>query len=535
MDFRKILLSMALVAACLAARADVFIMGDVNRDQAVDVGDVNSVLEAILAGGEPDLSMDLNGDGLVDVGDTNAILDLILSGERRVVRTGYDYVWNEESETLAEIHIDVSLEEWNNLLKLYDANPQTTQYVMANVTYVGTDGVETRIEGAGLRLKGNTSRRRPEGNTGEMHRAGHTDWHHCHFGIHLRKYFKDEEHTIQGVRKLHLKWAKDDPTYVREMFCYDMFRRAGVWTGTRGVYCRLWLHVEGDEQEAYYGVYELLEPIDENWLKQRDDENTFGTHEGNLWKCRYTRHQASLTNEYGGDYWYDDDSDDKHVYTLETNTKRFDDAKAQLIDFQLKLIGKKDDSFRKWITEVCDVDLLLHTYAVNVALGMWDDYWNNGNNYYLYFTTEDLYDYKVYLIPYDYDNTLGTSNNCGVQNDSGRQDPLRWGNSDPNNWRSGSPLIARLLQFEDWKALYVKYLKEAVAQGGGLMHYDDAVARIRRWQRIIAPYVSNDTGEDMELRDEPAGWGNHHEYRLLGGDFNTNFFRVKAATINALP
>lgn len=532
---KRNLLLILILAVGVIADAEVFLLGDVNRDEAVDVGDVNTVLDAILASGEADPSLDVNGDGTVDVGDTNYILDLILSGTRRIVRTGADYVWDEESDKLAEIHLEITPEEWNRLLALYDANAQTTQYVMGNATFVGVDGVSTRIEEMGLRLKGNTSRRRPEGGYGETHTAGRTDWHHCHFGINFRKYHKDEEHTVKGVRKLHLKWAKDDGTYVREMFCYDLFRRSGVWTGTRAVYCRLWVHVLGDPNPAYYGVYEMLEPIDENWLKERNDEAHFGTHKGNLWKCRYVNQQASLTNAYGGDYWYDDDSDDKHCYTLETNTKRFEDAKAQLIDFQLKLMGKKDDSFRNWITQVCDVDLLLHTYAINVALGMWDDYWNNGNNFYLYFTTEDLYDYKVYLIPYDYDNTLGTSLRCGNQDDSGRQDPLHWGVSNPNNWSSGSPLIARVLQFDDWRATYVKYLKEAVAEGAGLMHYDDALPRIQRWQRMVAPYLSNDTGEDMELRDVPASWGNHHEYRLLEDSRRNNFFRVKAETINALP
>ncbi len=517
-----------LFVACLAVssavnvRAAVVLRGDTNADNDVNVADVNVVLNHILTEAQYADLYDINGDGEVNVADVNIILDLIMNERREWVRTAEDYVWDETATTLPELHLSVPLDEWNALLSLYDANPQTTQYVMANCRYVGVDGVETAINDIGLRLKGNTSRRRPEGSKGETHRAGRTDWHHAHFGINLRKFVKDEEHTIRGVRKLHLKWAKDDPSYVREMFCYDLFRRAGVWTGSRDVYCRLWLHVEGDPKEVYYGVYEMIEPIDENWLKRRDTEDTFGTHKGNLWKCRYSTHPATLNNT-DGDYWYDDDSDDKHSYTLQTNTKRFDNAKAQLIDFQLKLNGKARDSFYKWINEVCDVDLLLRTYAINVAVGMWDDYWNNGNNFYLYFTTEDLYDYKVYFIPYDYDNTLGTSLNCGVQNDSGRQDPLRWGGD-------ASPLIRRLLEFDDFHALYVKYLKQAVDDAADLMHYNDATARITRWQQMIAPYVANDTGEDTEIKDEPASWGNHGEYRLL--ERRNNYFTTKSNVLN---
>ena len=52
--------------------------GDINADGTVDVGDVNAVLDAILAGSN-DAKFDINGDGKVDVGDVNAVLGYILS------------------------------------------------------------------------------------------------------------------------------------------------------------------------------------------------------------------------------------------------------------------------------------------------------------------------------------------------------------------------------------------------------------------------------------------------------------------------
>ncbi len=51
---------------------------DVNSDTKVDVGDVNAVLEAILAG-KTDDKFNVNGDTGVDVGDVNAILEYILT------------------------------------------------------------------------------------------------------------------------------------------------------------------------------------------------------------------------------------------------------------------------------------------------------------------------------------------------------------------------------------------------------------------------------------------------------------------------
>ena len=497
-------------------------VGDVNGDGEINIADVNGIIDILLGGFanyDKRHRSDANRDDEINIADVNAVIDLLLSGELpEPVKEGYDYVWDDE--VLPEVHLSVSLAEWNRLLALYDANAFTTQYVQATLSFV-KDGETTVIDNVGLRLKGNTSRRRPEGSYGQMHQRDNPDWHHAHFGVNLRKFADDDAHTIQGVRKLHLKWFKDDPAYVREVFCYELFRRAGVWTAVRDNYCRLWLHVEGDSKEAYYGVYELMEPIDKHYLKDR--KNRFGSNKGYLWKCR---NSAAGLNNPNGDIWYDDDTDDRHAYTLETQTEEFDSARVQLVDFMNKLNGLNDNEFYTWIQQVTDVDLLLKTYAVNVAVGMWDDYWNNANNYYIYFNGKGLTGYKFFFIPYDYDNTLGTSLRCGVQDDAGRQNPLNWGN---NNNR----LIARILRFNDFKQKYITYLKELIDAPNALMDRTSSQARIRSWQQRIEPYVNNDTGEDTAIEDKPASWGNHSEYRLLknGSD---NFFTVKAASISPL-
>ena len=497
-------------------------VGDVNADGEVTIGDISALLDIVLGGFanyDTKKRADVNYDNEITIGDVSTLIDILLGGEwPEPVKEGYDYVWDDA--TIPEVHIDVRLGEWNRLLALYDANAFTTQYVMATLSFI-KDGETTVIDSVGLRLKGNTSRRRPEGRNGEIHVRNNTDWHHAHFGVNLRKYVDDDAHTIQDVRKLHLKWFKDDPAYVREMFCYELFRRAGVWTAVRNNYCRLWIHVEGDSKEAYYGVYELMEPIDKRYLKDR--KSRFGASNGYLWKCR---NAAAGLNNPNGDIWYDDDSDDRHAYTLETQTEEFDSARIQLVDFMNKLSNLNDNDFYTWIQEVTDIDLLLKTYAVNVAVGMWDDYWNNANNYYIYFNARGLTGYKFFFIPYDYDNTLGTSLRCGVQDDSGRQNPLNWGND--NN-----RLIARILKFNDFRAKYIAYLKELIDAKNALMDRASSQARIRSWQSMIEPYVDNDTGEDTVIEDKPASWSNHSEYTLLknGSD---NFFTVKAAAINAL-
>ena len=217
---------------------------------------------------------------------------------------------------------------------------------------------------------------------------------------------------------------------------------------------------------------------------------------------------------------WDQDNGVNYTYEFKGDEEDFEAAKAQLGDFMQKLNGKGEESFYQWINEVCDVEFLLKTYAVNVAVGMWDDHWGNGNNFYLYFNNTDPYSYKVFLLPYDYDNTLGTSN---IVADAGRQDPYRWGSS--------GILMERLMKFDDFKAIYRDALKELADPANSLFHMDASVPRIKAWQNRISPYRSNDTGEDMSIYDEPASWGNCHFYRLMDTGSN-NFFHVKTETIN---
>ena len=496
--------------------------GDVNGDGQINISDVTLLIDILLgsfANYDTLQRSDIDWDGNVTIKDITILIDYLLGGELpQQTKYGYDYVW--DKDTMPEVHLEVSYDEWSRLLALYDANKYTRQYVMASITFI-KEGDTTFVDSVGLRLKGNTSRHRPEGNQyNKPHIVNTTIWRRVHFGVNLRKYIDDDDHTIQGIRKIHLRCCSADPSYVREMFSYDLFKRAGVWTAPRDTYCRLWIHVEGDAREVYFGVYQLLEPIDKRFLKDR--KSKFGSSNGYLWKCR----SNTGLNNPNGDFWYDDDSDDRHAYTLQTQTEEFDSAKVQLIDFMNKLNGLDDSTFYYWIQEVTDVDFLLRTYAVNVALGMWDDYWNHANNYYMYFSSPGTTGYKFFFIPYDYDSTLGTCSRAGAQSDSGRQDPLNWG-------LASNPLIVRILKYDEFKAIYVRYLKDLVKSGNALMDRVSSQARIRGWYERISPFITNDTNWEMSIQDTPASFSYHSEYNLLQNDEN-NFFTVKAGSINAI-
>ena len=85
-----------------------------------------------------------------------------------------------------DINLEISTEEWNKILSYYDQNPHNEEYIVGNFSF-NKNGTPEKLDSIGVRLRGNTSRRRPEGNTGEMHNATNPDWKHASFTVNFKK------------------------------------------------------------------------------------------------------------------------------------------------------------------------------------------------------------------------------------------------------------------------------------------------------------------------------------------------------------
>lgn len=438
----------------------------------------------------------------------------VLPGDVETLRYVFDI------NALPEITLEVSTEQWNKLLSNFDANPQNEEYVMANFSFAKLS-IPERVDSIGIRIRGNTSRRRPEGSYGEMHSAVNPGWHHAHFAINFKKYVKSKR--FNSLQKINLKWFKDDPTYSREVYCYDLFERYGVWTAPKSSYARLFIKIKEDGRPAYFGVYQMVESIDEDYLANRKEG--FADDGGFLWKANYGADLRNSDQSRMGveDVKLDGSLSKYFVYDLKTNDKQLAAAKAQLALFIQDFNAKSGDDFQTWLQSRMDVPLFLKTYAVNVMVGMWDDYWGNSNNFYLYFNGNG----KFFFIPYDYDNTLGTSL---IVNNAGTQDPTNWG-------KDSNPVVKKILSIPAYRAAYISYLKELADPSKDLFAFERSIARIGKWQSLVSGYVANDTKEDNFIEDKPAGWGNCGFYRLLsGGDSGSgpesNFFKTK---VNSIP
>lgn len=418
-----------------------------------------------------------------------------------------------DSKALADVHLEITEEEWNKLLRFFDQNPYNEECVVAGMQFT-KNGETNELTRVGVRLRGNTSRRRPEGKKGEMHQPTAPDWHHASFSVDINRFVPGQR--FAGLKKINLKWFKDDANYVREIYCYDLFERFGVWTAPQSSYCRLYLRIGNSGETAYFGVYQLLESVDSEFLTER--VKGFGRGEGFLWKANWGAsfrtadrnkmdvERVSLTETY------------KPAYDLKNRPAELETARNQLSEFIGSYNSLQGTAFREWVVTRMDVPLFLKTYAVSVLCGMWDDYWNNQNNFYFYFDPNG----KFYFIPFDYDNTLGTSL---LMSDSGTRDLLNWGNS-------SHPLVVKLLEIPEFRTLYVEYLHELCDSSNDLFSYGRSRIRILKWHELIEDHIANDTGEDMEIADRPASWGNCGFYRLL--DPTNNYFVIRAGNLPGL-
>ena len=437
------------------------------------------------------------------------------------------------TDAVAEITLTIDRSEWDTLLKNYDTNDKNEDCIHAD--FKMTKGDYTwQADDIGMRLRGNTSRIRPQ--QGD-------NYYQAHFKIDFEEWIEDdtiEEGKLAGCMKgIILKRFKDDPTYVREVFGYNFFRNNGIWTAPRAGYTRLFINIieeDGKPTELDYGVYAMIEEINKQFLKERS-ENTpeigtkFNGNKGNLWKCCWQSSDGpSMATDFDAyrsfgveEIFLDETKSMRYDYDLKTNKDDLISARDEFIDFIYALNDLSTvEEIKAFYEKKMDVDLFLKTYACNVLLGMDDDYWNNKNNYYFYFDKKG----KCYFIPYDYDNILGT--NCF--DDTATENPIEWGRDGVN-----APLIEKLLSVPEYKTMYIDYLLELSEETSFVT---GSQVEIQRLQALVKDYVRSDSDNlryydtSNDISDNAAPWcSNYGKYKLLSGDEQTNYFMAKAKSI----
>ena len=469
-------------------------------------------------------------------------------------------------DVLGQMVLVFNRSEWNKHLEYCDYDIEHEESVKAKGFYFTKDSKEWFFKDIGFRIRGNTSRRSPqEFSKDENGVCTYGKYIQAHFALDFEEWVDDgtDKKLADSMKGVILKRFKTDPTYSREIYGYNLFRKNGIWIAPRAAYTTLKIQIvddldldkDGDTKEfetVDYGVYGMIEEIKKQFLKERTTEvggGKLNNNKGHLWKCLW-KHQSNGPNfvkdeatSIGEEEVYFDYNDKGEIikfnnitYDYDYKSNDLEEGKGILLNFMEELNnlpdctdGNNDEAdiatIKEFYTNVMDGDLFLRTYAINVILGMWDDYWIDNNNFYFYFDKEG----KAYFIPYDYDNILGIN---GCKTDAARKNPLEWGNLTDGK----HPLIQKILQVPEYMEAYKSYLNEYSNENS---YFDDdkSIAQITNWHKLISKYVNSkdllykDTTN--EIRDEVADWSDPFvDYKIFTKG-NKNFFTIRQKIIKS--
>lgn len=308
-----------------------------------------------------------------------------------------------------------------------------------------------------------------------------------------------------GLEKINLNGEHNDPSIARSRLSWQLANEFGLPTA-RTHYAGLTIN------DVFYGVYIHVEQIDEVFVKSRFSDNS-----GNLYKCLWP---ADLTYRGNDPDLYKFQSNGRRTYDLKTN--RSIDDYSDIANFISVLNLTSNGNFVSSIQEVLNVNGYLKALAVEVAIGHWDNYWFNKNNYYLY---KNPATGKFEYLLFDLDNTHG------IWWD-GIQPNVDWGNRDIYNW--GKPtqraLAERILSFDIFRDRFSYYLKQLVDN-----HFNAGVQfpRIFAIRDMLAPAAQQDSFRTLDYGFTFQDFLNSYS-QSLGGHVTYGLSTWSAARSNSI-
>ena len=328
-----------------------------------------------------------------------------------------------------------------------DDRMRTDHYRHATFTYEDDVGKVT-LTNVGIRTKGNTTRILPMEN-GEPNLF--------HFKLKFNETFDDEgsalynqvkkSQTLSGLYELNFKFHMwSDETYIKEAYAYSRLASTGIVI-PKVTFGHITFIV--GEREMDYGLYTIIEPVDQVFLERRSLEDS------DLYKCLWQNYGPATLEPIR-------DEAAVGIKDVSTNYRPAYDLKVSVGDDHDRLydfIEGLNSQGISFLEENFNIDVFARYQAMAMLLGMPDDYWAMGNNYYLALEKD-----QTLFIPYDYDHVLGTGwggepgwDHAGIA----QADIFAWRNL--NEKLMGTPyehpLVDTLMENEDFKELYTSYLR----------------------------------------------------------------------------
>jgi len=337
-----------------------------------------------------------------------------------------------DRNSIMKIEIDIAKEEWEDMI----ANAMKEEFHEATVTVNGDVYPMVMI-----RPKGNSSlstiAKSSFNEEGSLKR----------FSMKINFNELNEAQTMAGLTQLNLNNSFADPSFMREYLGYQIFEKMGVKVPA---FCYANVYVNGE----YFGLFLAVESILNPYL-----ERNFGDSSGVLYKS------VGNTLKYTGNISTD-------TKGLEIKNDHQNASNSDLMKF-LKALNQGDN-----LDQCLDIDQTLRHIAVSTALINMDSYQGSfAHNYYLY-----EQDGKFTFLPWDLNMAFGGFNFNGDLTNFFIDEPTQGNVAD-------RPLIAKLLEIDEYRARYHTYLQEILDK---YLNKTYLQSEIKRLISLISSSVMND-------------------------------------------
>jgi hypothetical protein len=328
-----------------------------------------------------------------------------------------------------DLFINITTDNWQDILN----NPLDEEYHETSITFNGVS-----LDSVAIRTKGGSSLSSVARSTSDRYS----------FKLDINEYVDGQK--FFGLKKFTLQNSFNDPSYMREVFAYDLLNEMGVATPQHAF---VNFYVNGE----LFGLYLMVEAIDGEFL-----ENNFANSNGDLYKPDGT----------GSDLqWINNDIDSYSDINLQTNEESTDNG--AFINF----VEQMDNGS----TNVIEVDGLLRYMSVSVALSNLDSYHGTlAHNYYIY-----EQDGVFSFLPWDFNEAFGTfamdCNSVDIR-ELYIDEPTSGGLAD-------RPMLANVFADDDNLAVYHDYLWQLI---DGPLSSDTFSARVSEIADLIRDHVAND-------------------------------------------
>jgi len=266
---------------------------------------------------------------------------------------------------------------------------------------------------------------------------------------------------LWGYKTINLNNGFKDPTFVREIIGYDIFRK--YIPAPKANYARLYINGE------YHGIYTSVQQINRGFIGEWFEDTG-----GNLYKGDPRGNLRWRGSDVSG---YDRD------YELKTNTKTNDwSGLIKMIDV---LNNTPSGQFENEIAKYLNVDEALWYIALCNILVNLDSYIGSGHNHYLY---NDPKTGRFHIFPWDLNEVFGAFSYGHSITQLERLSIFY--NDQINSADRDRPLIRKLLSVPSYRKRYVAHYRTIVEE---VFSEEYLNKEIEGFQNLIRYYVQTDT------------------------------------------